>query len=369
MHEMTGRERAIKAMCFEATDRLPIMANGLGSPRYVQRLVGLSEAEYWADQPAAHFQAMRVLGMDFHIQNWFPPREESQRSWSPGDFSCWHEPEAVARDLERHAADMEEAWRVLAERPQERGAHVRAICNYQVAMQRKMGEDLLWVFGMDEHGPHILDFPYGAYGYEGFFLAWGLFPEVMQRYWHAAARLARRHNECVVEAARRLDWPRIGYLGTDVTDQRGNMASPAWMARDYFPNLEHAIEPLVDAGFKLVWHSDGNMDEMLGPLIGIGIAGFQGFQEECGTRIAEVAKLRARDGDPLILWGSISVTGVVRSGSFDDLRREVQRVLDDWPHPGLCLATSSYLSPDVPEESITELYRLFRTLGAVQRRR
>ena len=110
-----------------------------------------------------------------------------------------------------------------------------------------------------------------------------------------------------------------------------------------------------------------NMNEMLEPLIDIGIAGFQGFQEECGTRIADVARLRARNGDPLILWGSVSAIDVVRRGSFADVRREVERVLREWPHPGLCLATSSAMMDDVPYENVTELYRCFRTLGAVQR--
>jgi hypothetical protein len=144
------------------------------------------------------------------------------------------------------------------------------------------------------------------------------------------------------------------------------MISPKVMARRFFPHLDYALEPLVQAGFKLVWHSDGNMNEMIGPLIDIGIAGFQGFQEECGTRITEVAKLRNRNGEPLILWGSVSAD-IVREGTFDDIRREVQRVLDEWPHPGLCLATSGALMDDVPFENITEMYRLFRTLGAVQR--
>jgi uroporphyrinogen-III decarboxylase len=113
----------------------------------------------------------------------------------------------------------------------------------------------------------------------------------------------------------------------------------------------------------LVWHSDGNMNAMLRPLIEIGIAGFQGFQEECGTRIAEVARLRARNGDPLLLWGSVSVINVVGPGKPADIRREVQRVLDEWPHPGLCLGTSSYVPPDTPEENIHALYHWMRTLG------
>ncbi|MFC1461756.1 uroporphyrinogen decarboxylase family protein, partial [Verrucomicrobiota bacterium] len=220
-----------------------------------------------------------------------------------------------------------------------------------------------WIFSGGPHGPACLGFPYGQYGYEGFFLVCGLHPEVIEGLWLAEARLARWHNECVAEAARRLDWPSIGYLGSDMTDQRGNMIPPRMMAERFFPHLDHAIQPLVDAEFKLIWHSDGNMNDMLGPLIDIGVAGFQGFQEECGTCIADVAKRRNRNGDPLILWGSFSVTRVLLTGSFADLRREVQRILDEWPHPGLCLATASYLSPDIPEQNITELYRVFREMG------
>ena len=238
-----------------------------------------------------------------------------------------------------------------------------------MATQRRLGDDCVWFFGMDSHGPRLPGFPYGRYGYEGFFMAMAMYPDVMDRYWQAQAEMHRWHNECLVEVARRLDWPRIGYLGDDMTTQTGNMISPQAMARHYFPHLDRALAPLVGAGFKLIWHSDGNMNDMIGPLIDIGVAGFQGFQEECGTRIAEVAKLRARNGDPLILWGSVSAVDVVRNGTFDDIRREVQRVLDQWPHPGLCLATASAMMDDVPHANITELYRLFRTLGAVPRGR
>ncbi len=364
MPEMTGRERSIKAMNFEATDRLPIMANTLPA-KFAQHLTGMSEEEYWNDQMEAQVRGMKLLGMDFYIQKWFPIRQETQRHWSQGEMDRWRDVEAVVEDLEHQTAQMEKRSRSLSTDDQEE--LIRRICDYQVETQNRLGEDVLWVFGMDPHGPACLGFPYEEYGYEGFFLACALHPEVLDRYWAAAAKLARWHNECVAEAARRIDWPRIGYLGTDMTDQRGNMVSPRLMERYFFPHLDYALAPLVDAGFKLVWHSDGNMNDMLAPLISIGIAGFQGFQEECGTRIAHVAKLRHRNGDPLILWGSISVINIVGPGTFDDIRREVQRVLDEWPHPGLCLGTSSYIAPDVPEENIVELFRLMHTLGAVQR--
>ena len=366
MKEMSPRERFLRTMNFEPADRLPIMYNWL-TASYVQSRLGMSAEEYWADQLVAYAKVFKVIGVDFFEQWAFPAREDSEQGWAAGELERWSEAEAVAADLEKQIAALQ---RDLASAPTRREAHVQEICDYQIATQRHLGEDCVWIFGPDSaHGPDAPYFPYGTYGYEGFFLTVAMYPDVMERFWQATAELNRWHNECVVEVARRLDWPRIGYTGSDMTTQTGNMISPQTMARHYFPHLDYAIAPLVEAGFKLIWHSDGNMNDMLGPLIDIGIAGFQGFQEECGTRIADVAKLRARNGDPLILWGSVSAVDVIRNGNFADIRREVQRVLNEWPHHGLCLATSSAMMDDIPHANITEMYRLFRTLGAVQRGR
>lgn len=365
MTEMSPRERFLRTMNFEPADRLPIMMNGL-TAEYVQSITGLSNEEYWANQIGAHAKAFKIIGVDFCEQLAFPPREESQRHWSQGEAKDWSDPDVVAEDMERTSDGME---RCLPEAEAKREDLIQRICDYQIATQQKLGDDCLWLFGMDAHGPRILHFPYGKYGYEGFFMVVATCPDVMERYWKSHAAHARIHNECVVEAAKRLDWPRIGYCGDDMTTQTGNMISPEIMAQRFFPHLDHAIEPLVKAGFKLVWHSDGNMNAMIQPLIDIGIAGFQGFQEECGTKIVDVAKLKARNGDPLILWGSVSSIDIVRQGTFDDIRREVQRVLNEWPHPGLSLATASAMMGDAPHANITELYRQFRTQGAVQRGR
>jgi hypothetical protein len=361
--EMTGRERSIRTMNFEPVDRLPIMANMLPA-WFVQKVTGISEEAYWRDQLPAHIRSMQVLGMDFHIQNWYPVRKEAERNWSRGELDHWKDPENVVADMETRTACLAQEWRALQSDAAAREARTRRICDFQREMQARLTDAVFWPFAMDENGPHSLGFLYDTYGYEGFFQACALYPLVVSRYWSAAACLARWHNECVVEAAHRLDWPRIGYLGDDMTDQRGNMMSPRFMARYFLPHLDYALAPLVDAGFKLVWHSDGNMNAMLRPLIDVGIAGFQGFQEECGTRITDVAKLRARSGDPLLLWGSVSVINVVGPGKPDDIRREVQRVIDEWPHPGLCLGSASYIPPDTPEANIRAMYDWMRTLGA-----
>jgi hypothetical protein len=359
MHEMSPRERFLRTMNFEPADRLPIMMNWL-TASYVQGITGLSEEEYWANQIGAHARAFKILGVDFCQQLAFPPREESQRTWAVGEVDRWFEPDAVAADMEGQITQWDHV--VAGPLEEQREEHVREICDYQTDRQKRLGEDCFYPFAMEGQGPWGLGFPLG-YGYEGFCLTVAIHPDVVEHYWQAGSRVARWHNECIVEAARRINWPKIGYLGSDMTTQTGNIISPAVMVQRFFPHLDHALEPLVKAGFKLIWHSDGNMNHMIDPLIDVGVAGFQGFQEECGTRIVEVAKRRARNGDPLILWGSVSAVDVVRNGTFDDIRREVQRVLDEWPYPGLCLATASAMMDDVPHANITEMYRLFRTLG------
>ena len=360
---MTGRERAIKAMNFEATDRLPIMANGI-SAQFVQWLLGVSEEDYWANQRERHYEAMRRLGQDFHIQMWFPPREKKKK-WSSG------QEEQFGENVDAVLAEMEKAIeaRTLAasELNANREMRIKEIMDFQVEVQADLGEEILWIFGMDSHGAGIVGLDYGRFGYEGYFMAVALAPDLVSEYIGAAAKNSRIHNECVVEAAKRLNWPRIAYTGTDMTTQRSNMVDPKTMDKIYFPHLDYCLQPLVENDFKVIWHSDGYMNDMVPPLIDIGVAGFQGFQEECGTKITEVAKLRNRNGDPLILWGSCSVLEVIRVGDFDDIRREVQRVLDEWPHPGLCLATPTYLDEGVPNENIMEFYRLCREMGTVQR--
>ena len=354
---MTGRERAIRAMNFEKTDRLAIMANGV-FPGFVQWLLGIGEEDYWNSQQAWHYEAMRQLGQDFHIQMWLPRREPKDK-WVDGNNPDWTE-DAIIADIEKRTKDNREAADQLT---RDREGRIDRIMSYQNRVQAEMGDEILWVFGMDGSGPAICYIPYEWYGYEGFFTVLATDPELVAGLVAAQAEHARVHNECVSEAARRLDWPRIGYCGQDLTTQRGNMVNPKVMDKIYYPHLEHALAPLIDDGFKIIWHSDGNMNDMLQPLIDIGVAGFQGFQEECGTLIKEVASLRNRNGDPLILWGSCSVIDVLRCGTFGDIGREVQRVLEEWPHPGLCLATSSVISEDVPYENVVEFYRCCREMG------
>jgi uroporphyrinogen-III decarboxylase len=125
------------------------------------------------------------------------------------------------------------------------------------------------------------------------------------------------------------------------------------------------VEPLHEAGIRIVWHCDGDVRPILGRLIdGVGVAGFQGFQEETGCTLETIAARRTHGGRKLILWGSISVTTTLPFGDADGVRRDIERCFRvAAPGGGFALASSSSILPETPLANIRALWEHGRRFG------
>ena len=63
--------------------------------------------------------------------------------------------------------------------------------------------------------------------------------------------------------------------------------------------------------------------------------------------------LRSRDGNPLLIYGPLSVTTTLPHGTPDDVRAEVRRAMDLCrDRASLVFFTSNTITPDVPLENI-----------------
>ncbi|MGB9596913.1 MAG: uroporphyrinogen decarboxylase family protein, partial [Candidatus Poribacteria bacterium] len=133
----------------------------------------------------------------------------------------------------------------------------------------------------------------------------------------------------------------------------------------YFPHLARAVQPLHDAGIGIVWHSDGNILPIIDRLINlVGVSGFQGFQEETGCTLEKVAEYKTRNGEKLILWGSISVTTTLPFGTVDDVKRDVERCFKvAAPGGGFGLASTSSILPETPLENIITMFEYGKNFG------
>jgi uroporphyrinogen decarboxylase len=120
------------------------------------------------------------------------------------------------------------------------------------------------------------------------------------------------------------------------------------------------MEPVFKSGVRVVWHCDGNLMQMVPRLIDVGIKGFQGFQYEDGMDYVKICKMKAKDGTPLIIEGGVSVTRTLPFGTPEDVRREMQFLVENGPETGLFLSTSSSVTPGVPWENIEMMIEGFR---------
>lgn len=262
-------------------------------------------------------------------------------------------PEAVVEHMERFAFP---ALRNAMEEFDE-DRRVREIIENEKHIQQVLGADIL------KSGYGFVRFPafaYGTYGYEQYFTAYGLYPEVMERHFSLQADLAALENRAAARAYAEGNIPPLYRLDHDMAGTHGTLASIRSLEELWFPHFVRAIEPMLKTDVKMIWHCDGNLMEMVPRLLDAGIHGFQGFQYEHGMDYERICKMKTRDGDDLIIIAGISVTTTLPFGTPEDVKREMDWLVANGPRTGLFLGASSSITPGTPWENIKAMVEGFR---------
>jgi len=198
-------------------------------------------------------------------------------------------------------------------------------------------------------------FRYGQYGYVPYFMACALFPEMIERDFALQAELAVQNNQAFVHAVRQAGLLPFIRLDHDMADSRGTLVKMETLERDWFLHFIRSIEPVRQAGIRMIWHCDGNLSEMVPRLLEAGLHGFQGFQYEDGMDYPKICRMKTRSGEPLLIIAGVSVTQTLPYGTPDDVRRELQWLVDNGPKTGLFLGASSSITPGVPQANLDTL--------------
>jgi hypothetical protein len=203
-------------------------------------------------------------------------------------------------------------------------------------------------------------FAYGTYGYENYFMAYALYPDVMERSFSLHADLAAHVNRAVARAYREGNLPPLLRLDHDMADSRGTLVDIKSLDKIWFPHFARSIKPLLEAGIKLIWHCDGNLVQMVPRLLEAGLVGFQGFQYEDGMDYEKICRMKTRDGNSLVIWAGVSVTRTLPFGAPEDVRREMKWLVEHGPKIGLFLGCSSSAAPGIPWPNIQALVEGFK---------
>lgn len=357
---------ALDSILGRPTKGIPISRINLMEHRMIDRLAGKPEGTY-RREPEATYRQMMINAACCEVDQHIPTNPLSMGSAGYGDQTkrgattgarqivrdgiAIDSPEAVIAHMERVV--LPGIGRSMAAFNETQ--HVRKLIERERAVQADLGPGILKV-------PYNASFPtfgYNTYGYENYFMAYALYPEMMERCFAAQADEALLLNRALLRAYREGGLPPLNRLDHDMADSRGTLVDVRSLDRIWFPHFARCLEPLLKSDVKLIWHCDGNLSEMVPRLLEVGLSGFQGFQYEDGMDYEAICKMKTRHGDSLYIQAGVSVTRTLPHGTPDDVRREMRWLVEQGPRTGLVLGASSSIAPGVPWENLQALVEGF----------
>lgn len=190
--------------------------------------------------------------------------------------------------------------------------------------------------------------PVVTFGWEAFMLNASLDPERFDRtFWEPWARISRKH----VQAMANMD-EEVCFLHDDLAIGTGLVFPPAWYETHIFSRYPSIFEPIRQAGKKLVFISDGNIDAILERLLDFPIDAI--MFENPATPFERVLETWGRAGRGFV--GGIS-TAILTCGTPDEVRRHTHEVIEAGRrYPGFILSSCGGLHGNIPLENIVAYF-------------
>ena len=355
---------ALDTIAMQPTRGIPQWMLNIMQHSMIEEFAGAAPGEYRKDHRRVYLQFQHRIGTSM-IDQYIPdnPLSMGDRGYDSGtqhgattglerivcDGMLIDSPEAVAEHLEKIALpNLRKEIAAFNQPAADR--EIERLIEGEVAVQKEFGTNMLKVpYGGFFSFPGIR---YGQYGYANYFMAYALYPEVMERDFSLQADLQTLWNGVRARAIVEGGLPRWLRLDHDMADSRGTLTDVRSLDRIWFPHFARSIRPLLDAGLRLLWHCDGNLMAMVPRLIEVGVGGFQGFQYEDGMDYEAICKMTDRDGGPLAIIAGVSVTRTLPYGTPADVKRKLAWLVKHGPRVGLMLGGSSSIAPGVPLENL-----------------
>ncbi len=191
----------------------------------------------------------------------------------------------------------------------------------------------------------------GLFGWEMLLLAAGTdlkrFGELANRY----ASWVQQFFDALAES----DVPVV-MMHDDIVWASGPIFSPAWYREYVFPNYVRYLEPLREAGKKVLFCSDGNFTMFVDDIAATGVHGFV-FEP-----LTDLRYVVERYGQTHVIIGNAD-TRILLSGSKDEIRSEVERCMSlGRGCPGFFMAVGNHIPPNTPVENALYYNQVYQEL-------
>jgi uroporphyrinogen-III decarboxylase len=121
-------------------------------------------------------------------------------------------------------------------------------------------------------------------------------------------------------------------VGDDLADRRGPQISPKIFRHIVFPLSRKIVHEIQQRGIKVIWHTDGNVYEVLRDLVDyVGIDGYHAIEPMAGMDIGTVKDMY---GDKISLFGNVDCSYTLSTGTPEDVKRETLKVIEKAAYGG-----------------------------------
>ncbi|MHC4698514.1 MAG: uroporphyrinogen decarboxylase family protein [Planctomycetota bacterium] len=138
--------------------------------------------------------------------------------------------------------------------------------------------------------------------------------------------------------------------------------SPALWRRFFKPRMAEIIGAAraTKPDLRVLYHSDGTIEPIVGDLIEIGVNALNPIQPEH----MDAQKLRRRYGIRLALWGTVGRQTTFSYGSPEEIQRQVRECIEALGPAGLVLCPAYDIDePDIPWRNISAFLEAVRKYG------
>ncbi len=150
-------------------------------------------------------------------------------------------------------------------------------------------------------------------------------------------------------------------VSCDIAFKGNTLFSPEFLRRELCPRLARELEPIKQAGMKVILHCDGDVTSVLDELIEAGIDGLNPLEPTAGVSMEAVKK---RYGKNLVLVGNADPNEVT-FGTPEMIDNEVKRCIRDAARGGGYFFDmgAGEIMPGIPAENVIRMCDAVRKFG------
>jgi uroporphyrinogen decarboxylase len=384
---MNSRERVQAALAHREADRVPV--DFLAVPeiwRTLTESLGLAPAAL----DASHFfdptweAILRALHVDCRVVSYDQFCAPPSSAFSPGDEVEWWDVQSrstPARMWRRRSRDGSVAHDILGRQfvtkatpsgAYEENVPVLATASSVEDLQRHPWPDPSWfdfspitevIRDMNAAGPRHVRYRIGSVfevawqlrGLEQFMLDMALEPGIPRYMMERLTDLyVENLRQVLSQAGEDID---MVYFYDDLASNAGLLVSLEMWEEFIRPHHARLIEVARKFGKKVMYHSDGALHSLVGPLIDLGVDVLNPIQPNVVDM--EPERLKRDFGDRLSFHGGIDIIGVLPHGTPAEVRATARSVIEALSvRGGYVLASSHHIQSDTPIENVRALYDL-----------